>query len=95
MGCLFVVLAVLLPRIALIFIYLGTNWFSYAFSTAVWPLLGFFFMPYTTLAYTIAMVNTGGTLTGLWIILIIIAVLADLGHWGHAGRYGRRRFLPG
>jgi hypothetical protein len=55
MGCLLPCLAVLMPRVVMFFIVLLTNWFALAYQTVLWPLLGFFFMPYTTLAYMAAM----------------------------------------
>jgi hypothetical protein len=91
MGCLLVVLALLLPRVVMVFIWLLTNWFQAVFKTLLWPILGFLFMPYTTLAYVAAMLNTGGNIAGGWLVLIIVAAVVDVGHWGHAGRYHRRR----
>ena len=89
MPCLMVVLALLLPRVVMFFIWLLTNWFS-VFNTWLWPLLGFIFMPYTTLAYMGAMLNAGGV-TGLWLVLIVIAAIVDIGHWGGGGTTYRRR----
>ncbi len=79
MPCLLVILAVALPRVVMFFIYLLTDWFSRAYNGWAIPLLGFIFLPYTTLAYLAAQLNGG--LQGGWIVLLIIAVLADLkGH---------------
>ncbi len=74
----------------MVFIFLLTNWFAVAYDSFLWPLLGFIFLPYTTLAYMGAMVNTG-SVQGIWLVLVIIAVLVDLGHLGGSGRVGRRR----
>jgi len=82
MGCLLIVLAVVVPRVTMIFIFLLTGWFGTAFKSWVWPVLGFIFMPYTTLAYTAAVLNTGGSISPGWLVVIILAVLADIGHWG-------------
>ncbi len=78
MPCLLTLLALLAPRLVLFFIWLLTHWFSVAYHTIVWPLLGFFFMPYTTLAYMGAMLN-GGLSLG-WLILLILAILVDVSH---------------
>ena len=81
MGCcLLTLIGLLVPRILMIFILLLTDWFDKAYDSFIWPFLGFIFMPYTTLAYMAAMVDSG--LNGGWIVLLIVAVLADLGCMG-------------
>jgi hypothetical protein len=92
MPCILVALALFVPRVVLFFIWLLTNWFSQAFETAIWPVLGFFFMPYTTLAYMAAMVNNNHQVSGGWLVLLIVAVIFDLGASGSAGRR-RRAYL--
>lgn len=79
MGCILPVVAMFCPRIVMIFIFFLTNWFTQAYATVIWPLLGFLFMPYTTLAYMAAMLNNDHQLTGWWIVLIVVAVVFDLG----------------
>ncbi|HET6427464.1 MAG TPA: hypothetical protein VFJ30_03570 [Phycisphaerae bacterium] len=91
MGCLVILLALLLPRVAMVLILLFTRWFQAAFTTWIWPVLGFIFMPYTTLAYMAAVLNTTGGITLGWMILIAIAVIVDIGHWGGGYRARRRR----
>jgi hypothetical protein len=92
MGCLLPILAVFMPRLVMVFILLLTNWFNLAFQTVLWPLLGFFFMPYTTLAYMGAMINNHHEVTGVWLVLLIVAVFFDLGGQGHSARSGRVRY---
>lgn len=93
MGCLLPVIAVFVPRLVMFFIFLLTNWFGSAYQTVIWPLLGFLFMPYTTLAYMAAMLNNNHNLSGGWIILVIVAVVFDLGGQGNSGKtvYYRKR----
>jgi hypothetical protein len=79
MPCLLVLIALASPRLVLLFIYLLTDWFSKSFATSTWPILGFLFMPFTTLAYMAAMINNGHVLSGWWVVLVIVAVLVDLG----------------
>jgi hypothetical protein len=55
----------------------------------LWPLLGFFFMPLTTLAYAWA-INSGGSVQGLYLVVVVLAVLMDLGLLG-SGEASRRR----
>ena len=93
MGCLLMSLtALLLPRVLMFFIWLLTDWFTRAFETTLWPVLGFLFMPYTTLAYMATMLNAG-SITGGWLGLVIVAVLVDIGNWGGGGRSYHRRVI--
>jgi len=77
------------PRVAMVLILIVTDWFSRAFDSLLWPVLGFLFMPYTTLAYMAAQLNAG-ELRGWWMALFIVAILVDVGHWG-GGRHAARR----
>ena len=60
MGCLFVVLAALSPRLALALVWLFTNLVDRAFNGALVPVLGFVFLPLTTLFYVLAYNPVGG-----------------------------------
>jgi hypothetical protein len=86
MPCFLVILSLLVPRVTLFFIWLLSDWFGRAYETAIWPLLGFLFMPYTTLAYMAAMLNNNQVLGGWWLALFIAAIVVDAGHWGGSGR---------
>ncbi len=83
MGCFVVLFGLAVPRVLMFFIWLLTNGFERAYDTRLWPFLGFFFMPYTTLAYMMAML-LNGFLSGIWLVFFIIAVFIDLGQGGHA-----------
>ena len=76
MGCLLPFVALLMPRLTLLFIALLTNWLSKAYEIALWPVLGFFLMPYTTLAYMAGVLN-GGFSEG-WVVLLAVAIWVDL-----------------
>lgn len=91
MGCIFAVVALIVPRVLMLFTLLLTDWFGRAFETRMWPILGFVFMPYTTLAYLAAMLNNNHTLSGGWLALFIVAIVVDAGHWGGGGFSYRRR----
>jgi len=91
MGIFIAVIALLMPRVVMFVIFLATDWFKSAFETLLWPVLGFLFMPYTTLAYMAAMLNNRGAVTGGWLVLVVIAVLVDLSHFGGGRRVLRRR----
>lgn len=90
MPCLLVLIALFLPRVVIAILALFSNYMNAAYDTLIWPLLGFLFLPYTTLAYAIAM-NAGGGVDGIWLVLVVIAVLADLGALGGGSRVRRRR----
>jgi hypothetical protein len=77
------------PRLVLLLLFFFTNflWRAYHHSLLL-PVLGFFFLPLTTLVYA-WIVNTGGSLQGLYIVAIVICVMADLGLLGHTARSRR------
>ena len=57
MPCLAGCLALVLPRVTLVLVWLFTNYLQEAYQTWLWPLLGFFLLPLTTLAYAWAAVT--------------------------------------
>lgn len=93
MGCcLLAAFGLLVPRVLLFFMWLlRGDWFAQSFHHWVWPVLGFLFMPYTTLAYMAGMLNNHGHISGGWLVLVIVAVLVDIGHWGGGQRSYRVR----
>ena len=76
--CLVVILALFIPRTVLFFMWLLTDWCSRVFDGWFWPLMGFFFMPFTTLAYLASMLNNNHSVSGWWAVLLILGILADL-----------------
>ncbi len=90
MGCLLGCMALFTPRLAFVFVVIFSNYIGYAYNTFLWPFLGFLFMPLTTLAYAWA-VNSHGTVTGIYLVVVVIAVLLDLGLVGGGGASARRR----
>jgi len=82
MGCILAILSCLMPRVVIIALAITTDWISQAYETTMWPLIGWFFMPFTTLAYMAAMLNNDHQVSGGWLVLIIVAVLFDLGGQG-------------
>ena len=88
-GC----LAVGFPRLALGLVwFFGGNYVGRAYPSWIWPLLGFLFLPLTTLTFAFA-TNSFASASGVspfgW-LLTGIALLADLGLIG-GGRLGLRR----
>lgn len=86
MCCIFALIGLIVPRVFMVFIALLTNWFGMAFDSVLWPVLGWIFLPYTTLAYMAAMINNNHHLDGWWVVLLVFAVLADVGILGGSGR---------
>ncbi len=84
MGCFILLIGVIWPRITLILLYFFSTYHR-AFQTDLWPILGFFFLPTTTLGYELAKNwAPGGELNGLWWLLPALGLLHDLGHTGWA-----------
>jgi hypothetical protein len=78
MPCFIGCLALATPRLALALVFFFSNYLGRAYETTIWPLLGFFFMPLTTLAYAWAM-NSVGSVSGMHLVVVVVAVLLDLG----------------
>ena len=92
MGCILAAIAFFFPRLAIIILVIVSDYIGNAFNTFIWPFLGFFFMPYTVLAYAFAK-NHHGSVEGLYLALVIVAVLADLGVIGGGADATRRKRL--
>jgi hypothetical protein len=89
-GCLIGLLVLLVPRTIMVVLWIFSNYLSTAYGTWVWPLLGFFFLPTTTLAYAVAQNRYGGV-DGVGLFLVILGVLVDIGALGGGGRgFGKR-----
>ncbi|MFA9477465.1 hypothetical protein ACERK3_04065 [Phycisphaerales bacterium AB-hyl4] len=91
MPCLLALLAVFFPRVVIVLIFVFSQYLNSAYDTVLWPVLGFIFMPFTTLAYAFAVNNTGGNVAGVYLAVVVIAVLMDLGSWS-GGATARRRW---
>jgi uncharacterized oligopeptide transporter (OPT) family protein len=91
MPCILVLLVLLFPRLVLVLMWLFSNMLDRAYHGLVIPLLGFIFLPITTIVYA-WLVSNNLPIQGFNLGLIIIAVLLDVGsHSGGAGYYRRRR----
>jgi hypothetical protein len=90
MPCLVSILALFFPRIAVVLVVLFSDYIGDACETTIWPLLGFFFMPLTVLAYAWAWHTGGGTVSGFPLAVVILAALFDLGLIGTSGASGRK-----
>lgn len=85
MACLLALIALISPRLALFLIAVFSNLLSRAFDSWLVPLIGFFVLPWTTLAYAV-MWDSGRRVHGFEWFLVGLAFLFDLS--SYAG--GRR-----
>jgi hypothetical protein len=89
MPCLLVIVAAAFPRVILVLMFLMSNYLERAYHGFLVPLLGFFFLPLTTVAYA-WMANSHMPLEGVNLLILVVAVIVDLGGLG-GGEYHRRQ----
>jgi len=89
MACLVVLLAFISPRLALFAIFLFSDLLSDAFDSWFVPLLGFFLLPWTTLAYAVMWVASTNEVTGFEWFIVVLAFVVDLGSYASRGRARR------
>ena len=89
MGCFVVLFALISPRLALFFIAIFSDMLSRAFDSWFIPFLGFFLLPWTTLAYAFAW-DAGRAIEGFDWFIVIFAFVVDLASYG-SGRARRGR----
>jgi hypothetical protein len=82
-GCFLALFALISPRLALFALFLFSDLLSRAFDNWLVPLLGFFLLPWTTLAYAV-MWSSSDRVQGFEWFIVILAFLADLA--SYAGR---------
>ena len=92
MCCLFTSLVLFGPRLGILIWWLldPVRW-NLAFQSFLWPLLGFLFLPWTTIMYVSVGINGLSWFDWIW---LAIALLIDLGSYG-GGAYGNRNRIPG
>jgi hypothetical protein len=88
MPCLFLIVILLFPRVALALLFLFTHYLDRAYHSILLLILGFLFLPFTTLVFA-WMVNSHLPVAGVNLLWLLLAVMADLGSVGHG--YSRRR----
>ncbi|HEY3739369.1 MAG TPA: hypothetical protein VGL53_05975 [Bryobacteraceae bacterium] len=88
MPCLIVLIAAAFPRLAIALLFFFTTFFDRAFHSLLLLVLGFLFLPLTTIVYA-WMINGGYPMAGIYLVALALAALFDLGIIGH-GEYRRR-----
>ena len=86
MGCFVVLFALISPRLALFFVWIFSDWLSLAFDSWVLPVLGFFLLPWTTLAYAAMWVYGTNDVNGFEWFIVVLAFLIDIGAIGSGNR---------
>ncbi len=88
LGCLLTGFLTLAPRLVLLFVWLFTDRINAAFEGILIPLLGFLFLPFTTLAYVLVWNAQSGVSGAAW-LLVWGGLLFDIGTYG-LSRYANR-----
>jgi hypothetical protein len=88
MPCLLLIVILAFPRVGLALLFLFTHYLDRAFQSVLVLILGFLFLPLTTLTYA-WMINSHVAVQGINLLFLLIAALVDLGALG--GGYSRRR----
>ena len=88
MPCLLLILFAAFPRVALVLLFFFSTYLQRAYHGLLVPIVGFIFLPLTTLAYA-WMVDSNLPIAGVNLLILIIAVVIDVGGWS-SGEYHRR-----
>ena len=91
MGCFIFLMALIGPRVALFFTWIFTDFVDRAFDGWIVPALGFVFLPWTTLVYSLAYAPVAGV-SGLGWLFVAIALFADISSYTYSGREYRTRY---
>ena len=87
-GCFVALFALISPRLALFVLWLFSDLLSRAFDDWFVPLLGFFLLPWTTLAYAV-MWSSSDRVSGFEWFIVILAFAIDLGSYARGDRARR------
>ncbi len=89
MGCLLAILGLITPRIIILILWIFSGYIGRAIDSALWSILGFLFLPTTTLMYAVAQ-NSFDGLEGWGLVLFVLGVVVDFGLIGGGSRARRR-----
>jgi len=86
-GCFAALLALISPRLALFALWIFDDVIGRAFDSWILPVLGFFLLPWTTLAYVAFWTwGSGRGVIGFEWFFVVLAFLADIGALGFGAR---------
>jgi hypothetical protein len=91
-GCLFLAMIIISPRLAMLFIWLASDWVDRAFNGWLLPVLGIIFLPWTTVLYTVGYVVSGGAAAPWGIFGIIVGLFLDIALHARSVTMGRDRY---
>jgi hypothetical protein len=86
MPCLLAIVALVTPRLLVALLWLFGRWFDGMFTSVLWPILGFIFLPTTLLWYTAVQHWFQGQWTVWPIVGLVLALMIDI-----SPAKGRRR----
>ena len=91
MPCFAALLALIGPRVAIIGVAIFSNLLTRSFDSWFLPFIGFFILPWTTLAYAIMWDVGTREVTGFEWFVVVLAFLVDLGSYAGGDRSRRAR----
>ena len=91
MPCLLLIVVLAFPRVVLALMFFLSTYLQRAYHNLLVLLLGFIFLPITTLVYA-WMVNNHQALDGVNLVILVIAVVIDAGGLGGGEWHRRSRY---
>jgi hypothetical protein len=91
MPCLIALFALISPRLALFFVWIFSDILSGAYDSWIVPVLGFFLLPWTTLAYAVMWDAGTNKVSGFEWFIVALAFLADLASYAGGRNYQTAR----
>ena len=89
MPCLLALLALISPRLALFAIWIFSDLLGRVFDDWIVPVLGFFLLPWTTLAYAVMWASGTNQVEGFEWFIVGLAFLADISSYAASDRQRR------
>jgi hypothetical protein len=86
MPCFAALLALISPRLAIVFVWIFSDILGRAYDSWFLPVLGFFILPWTTLAYAVMWDVGSHKVSGFEWFVVVLAFAADLGSYASGQR---------
>src|SRR5262245_44392372 len=90
--CAFLFAALFGPRVGIVLLWLFTDRMTRAYEYGARPVLGFFFLPWTSFLYGLVQ-GGGGSVGPLGVLAVVIGLIVDI--VTHMGAFGARRRRAG
>lgn len=85
MPCFAVLLALISPRLAIVFVAIFSDILSRSFDSWLLPLIGFFVLPWTTISYALLW-SSGSAVSGIEWFFVGFFFLLDIGSYAGSAR---------